>query len=270
MSIVGARIGDQPMFESSRIMWYFSDLGNRAGLSKSEVKQVTQVIDAGQLMLGAIEFAKIANDMKAGAVHLAVSVAKLAAERNAPLEVRATVLRLFNIAKYEIESFSRKNTFAHSILRNMAEEFELKVTADFLNSGYGSNYPEEKINKTSSGHHRSISEVFMSEMPSSERSKPPESFAFGNYIIRYYENPVTIGETLGLPNIFKFPQVAVVTKNNAPVCMIRIEQSMFDTSAIGVVFPNGMHSTYDRLIKADKDIFINEVIRILREIEIEQ
>jgi hypothetical protein len=47
---------------------------------------------------------------------------------------------------------------------------------------------------------------------------------FRDVILQYYEHPTTIGAALGIRNDrFKYPQVAVLTKDNQPLVIFRVK-----------------------------------------------
>ena len=69
--------------------------------------------------------------------------------------------------------------------------------------------------------------TFAGTIPDSDFSKPIE-FKFGDIVIAYYENPRTIGETVGIPPLFKYPHLAVVKAPSAadPLrLVVRVEAS---------------------------------------------
>ncbi len=69
--------------------------------------------------------------------------------------------------------------------------------------------------------------TFVGTIPDSDFSKPIE-FKFGDVVIAYHENPRTLGETVGIPPLFKYPQLAVVNAASATDprrLVVRVEAS---------------------------------------------
>ena len=67
------------------------------------------------------------------------------------------------------------------------------------------------------------SQVFMGSMPDPE-GNTPTVIPFGGMAVWYYEHPQTIGEKVGVPALFKYPQLAVFrSADGDPYLIVRVE-----------------------------------------------
>ena len=106
--------------------------------------------------------------------------------------------------------------------------------------------------------------TFAGTIPDSEFSKPIE-FKFGEFMIAYYENPRMIGETVGIPPLFKYPQLAVVHAPHATDprrLVVRVEASGIGVPMLCSLDPAGNHKVLGEWSNNDRDSFVNRVVEI--------
>ena len=124
---------------------------------------------------------------------------------------------------------------------------------------YQSVHSQEEDSATSG----SPAELFMIQLPDSDANVPNKVYQFGRFTIMYYENAKTIGEVLGIPNTIVAPLVAVVTVGDSPHCLYRIEQSLFGTSMMCKLEPNGMSLNYGPFDLKDKSKFLARIEELI-------
>ena len=106
--------------------------------------------------------------------------------------------------------------------------------------------------------------TFVGTIPDSDFSKPIE-FKFGDVVIAYYENPRTLGEEVGIPPLFKYPQLAVVKAPSATDprrLVVRVEASGIGVPRLCSLDPSGNHKVLDEWSNTDRDSFVKKVAEI--------
>ena len=105
--------------------------------------------------------------------------------------------------------------------------------------------------------------TFVGTIPDSESSTPIE-FKFGDFVIAYHENPKTLGETVGIPTMFTYPQLAVVKAPGAtdPQLIVRVEASGMGVPMLCSLDPSGKHKNFGEWPHTDQDSFVRKVAEI--------
>lgn len=106
--------------------------------------------------------------------------------------------------------------------------------------------------------------TFMATMPDSKVCTPI-TFNSGDVVIAYYENPQTLGESVGAPPPFKYPQLAVVKAKGAvdPHLVVRVEASGMGTPMLCSLDPSGQHRNMGAWSNTDRDSFVRKVAEIV-------
>ena len=106
--------------------------------------------------------------------------------------------------------------------------------------------------------------TFVGTIPDSDFSKPIE-FKFGDVVIAYYENPRTLGEKVGIPPLFKYPQLAVVQAPSATDphrLVVRVEASGIGVPMLCSLDPTGTHKVLSEWSNTDRESFVRKVAEI--------
>lgn len=108
--------------------------------------------------------------------------------------------------------------------------------------------------------------TFMSTFPDSG-SCTPVQLKFGDFVISYYENPKTIGEDLGIPDLFTYPQVAIVSAldeadSQLSQLSVRVENSSFGVPMLCSMDAAGTHSNFGEWSQTDRDSFVRRAVEI--------
>ena len=122
----------------------------------------------------------------------------------------------------------------------------------------------EQSGETEQSHTRAPDLVFMGTIPDSEYCRPI-NFKFGDLAIAYYENPRTIGEKVGLPSLFKYPQLAVVkvpSASDREQLVVRVEESGMGVPMLCSVDRAGNHKTIGGWSSTDQDSFVRKVAEV--------
>ena len=105
--------------------------------------------------------------------------------------------------------------------------------------------------------------TFIESLPDSELSMPTK-FKLRDLMICYYENPKTLGEKVGIPALFKYPYVAVVSVVGKmdPHLIVRVEDGGFGTPMLCSLDPSGIHKNFGSWSQTDRDSFIKKAMEI--------
>jgi hypothetical protein len=107
--------------------------------------------------------------------------------------------------------------------------------------------------------------IFKNELPDTQSNKPTDVIRSNVLTIVYYENARTRGEmTLGAPPLYKYPQCAVVGRQDSEL-IVRLEESAFGTSMLCIIEPSGVRSNLGKYSRVARNIFIEKVMEIARE-----
>jgi len=107
--------------------------------------------------------------------------------------------------------------------------------------------------------------TFVGTIPDSDFSKPIE-FKFGDVVIAYYENPRTLGEKVGIPPLFKYPQFAVVidpSATNPHRLVVRVEASGIGVPMLCSLDPAGNYKVLGEWSNTDRNSFVRKVAGIV-------
>ena len=104
---------------------------------------------------------------------------------------------------------------------------------------------------------------FVGALPDSAVSMPTKH-KLRDLMICYYENPKTLGEKVGIPALFKYPHVAVVSVvgKRDPHLIVRLEDGGFDTPMLCSLDPSGTHRNFGSWSQTDRDSFIKKAMEI--------
>jgi hypothetical protein len=160
-----------------------------------------------------------------------------------------------DVIRCKLKSGVITDTYAAQLVESYCERFrnsastksECALVKDNNNDNNGSIYPQEyyeKHNKNINDIEESseVSNIFMAELPSLENNRPKNLLQLDSGIVMYFENVTTIGEEAGIEQIFKFPQMIVISEkvdHYKPILIVRGEESIFGTSQLGMVTPSG-------------------------------
>lgn len=106
--------------------------------------------------------------------------------------------------------------------------------------------------------------TFAGTMPDSDFCKPVK-FKFRDVVIDYYENPRTLGETVGIRPIFEYPQFAVVRAPNTTDprrLVVRVEASGIGVPMLCSLDRSGNHKVHGEWSTTDRDRFVRKVAEI--------
>jgi hypothetical protein len=108
----------------------------------------------------------------------------------------------------------------------------------------------------------------MTELPHPEANKTLGTFKSGEFFLNYYENPRTTGSVVaGIDAAYIYPQVAVISRKDFPLLMIRIEASASGGSFLCSLDATGKHSNFGPCAAGDRDSFIKKAGEIIRKIK---
>lgn len=106
--------------------------------------------------------------------------------------------------------------------------------------------------------------VFVGSLPDTDLSQPIE-FEFGDFVIAYYEDPRTLGESVGVPPLFKYPQLAVVKalgETDSDRLIVRVEASSIGVPMLCSLDPTGGHKVLGEWSDSDRDSFVRKVAEV--------
>lgn len=104
--------------------------------------------------------------------------------------------------------------------------------------------------------------VFKGSMPDPKGSAPTV-IRVGDLAVWYYENPQTIGEQVGVPPLFKYPQLAVFRNASGdPYLIVRVEDWCGKSRMLCSVGPSGDHRTIGPWSTSDRKTFVEKAIDI--------
>ena len=104
--------------------------------------------------------------------------------------------------------------------------------------------------------------VFMGSLPD-PKGGAPTVIRVGDVAVSYYENPPTIGEQVGVPPLFKYPQLAVFrTAGGDPYLIVRVEDWYGKSRMLCSVEPSGDHRTIGPWSTWDRKTFVKKAIEV--------
>lgn len=110
-------------------------------------------------------------------------------------------------------------------------------------------------------------DAFVASLPDPDANVRLAFEQFGDLDVAYFENPSTIGESMGLPQVFACPQVAVIARGDRPILLVRLERSPFATSMLATLDTTGQHANYGSAEMMPQRAFIVRAVALAREHE---
>jgi hypothetical protein len=101
----------------------------------------------------------------------------------------------------------------------------------------------------------------MSQCPSHE-VKPSRIIHIKEYDIAYYEH-VSISSKINSVPVMSYPQMAVVSHDDDPILLVRLEPSMSGQFFHCSLDLKGVHSNYGQIDVVSEDIFLSKVSDIV-------
>jgi hypothetical protein len=109
---------------------------------------------------------------------------------------------------------------------------------------------------------------FVTQLPHPKMSHALAKFRSGDVTFSYYENPKSIGEvTTGRPPPYHYPQIAVVSDEEHPLLIVRIEEGSSGQSMLCSIDRLGARSNLGAFRRTSRDEFmvkVGEVVNFLR------
>jgi hypothetical protein len=144
------------------------------------------------------------------------------------------------------------------------------ITENFI-AKFCNEHPSEDTNQTQTeDSHFTPHPYFMSELPHPEANKPLGTFKSrrGDTSLRYYENPHTIGAIVsGIAPAYRYPQLVVVSDEDSPLAIFRIEQNASGACFLCSLDANGKHDNYGQCSMTDRDSFVKKVGQVMKQIK---
>jgi hypothetical protein len=108
--------------------------------------------------------------------------------------------------------------------------------------------------------------AFMRELPHPASNTPSKMVEVKGLLFMYYENVRTIGEmTENLPAVYRYPQVAVVSRQREPLLIIRIEESALG-AMLCAIEPSGTRFNLGSFARTDSDTFLRKAAKSVSEL----
>jgi hypothetical protein len=105
------------MSAQSTIRHHLTRLEDRAGLSFEELHQIDDMIDTSDMMQRSIKLSRELNDTKAGAMYLAINVAKSLIPSERPLNQRWAGIKLLRTIMMDLKKGASRDSVANGKLK---------------------------------------------------------------------------------------------------------------------------------------------------------
>jgi hypothetical protein len=142
-------------------------------------------------------------------------------------------------------------------------EMAVTITVAFINDFFRSNSKAKSVTPSTS----EDDSHFAMEMPNVEVSRPLVKYRINksDLTVFYFENPQTVGATD--QSMFEFPQYALLADGNAPLAIVRVEQSKFGTSMLCGIRSNGKRYNFGPYSPTSREAFMAKVEQVLLNME---